>query len=154
MAILVKGEKGNTIMSVPKGDAVDEKILIPIGISVVGWILMLFGYVYHQGRKDQRVVSLEEKVNKDEVDFTTAIKRLEDAFLDGDGNSRLMPVAQCMVSREGCKERFDRFEDKIDKRDNEMFERMRVIEKSTTSISATLEVYKRYPIPLTENTRP
>jgi hypothetical protein len=152
-------------METGKGAPV-ESIIVSIVVVVVGWIAAGLAYTFdqgkRQGRQNERLDAIAKQLDADRAayresllevrkDFNTALSRLDAMFLDHNGNPRLMSVdahrSWCAQSHEVCGERFSRIVEGLSKgetdrlqRDNEIFNRLRKIERVTDRMAAKMDI--------------
>lgn len=143
-----------------------EPIIVTIVAVVVGWFAAALVYIYDQGRRQGALVqklqgvsdqadadreTFRESMREIRAELKTSLAQLGAMFLDHHGNPRLMSVdahrSWCAQSHEVCAERFSRIVESISKgetdrlqRDNEIFNRLRKIERTVDRMAAKMNV--------------
>lgn len=143
-----------------------EPVIVTIVVVVISWFAGALVYIYDQGRRQgtlvQKLQGVSDQADADRVAFResmreirtelkTSLARLDAMFLDHHGNPRLMSVdahrSWCAQSHEVCAERFGRIVEGIAKgetdrmqRDNEIFNRLRKIERTVDRMASKMDV--------------
>ncbi len=130
--------------------------LVSLAIATVGWLLALLGYIYHQGRRDQRIAEMENQLDTLEkegkrsdrmsVERMTVFRRelqadMEKFFYDSDGRAKVMSRDTCELSQRNCAGKFEYLKEDLQKsqeqqvaRDNEIFNRIRGMEEKMAAV--------------------
>ncbi len=132
-----------------------DPIIVSIVAVVIGWFAAALVYTFDQGRRqgkhDERLAAIAEQVKKDREAFRLELREFRAMFQDNHGNPRLMSVPAhhdwCNQSQKVCAERFSNIiagisKDATDRlqRDNEVFSRLRKIEKTLTAVATKMQI--------------
>lgn len=128
-----------------------ESWMLTLGIAGFGWVVMLAGYIFDQGRQRQKIKDIAENVSKDRDEFKLSLAKLEGMFIDQNGNPRLVSVEalrdHCAINHDVCQVRFGSIVKSVDKVEadhtemyREVFKRLNKIETATTRIATKMDI--------------